>query len=119
MLYAERRYVCVYKQSAPPTISSSSVTNGAMTMSAGDQWTTAPLVSSANPYSPVYYQSVVPMVKGRPLASGEVKNGLHVYQPAAPTAYHQPMHLSPMQSAYVPVTGEQVEFLAYSVFVHL
>lgn len=94
-------------ESAPPTISSSSVTNGAMTMSAGDQWTTAPLVSSANPYSPVYYQSMVPMVKGRPLANGEMKNGLHVYQPAAHTAYPQPMHLSPMQSAYMPVTGIQ------------
>lgn len=87
-------------ESAPPTISSSSMTNGV----SGDPWNSAP-----NPYSPIYYQGgMVPMMK-RPMVSSEVKNGLHVYQTAPPVPYPQPMpttvHLSQMQPTYVPVAA--------------
>lgn len=96
-------------ESAPPTISSTSLTNGCL----GDQvtpWTTTSIVSAANPYSPIYYQNMsgmVPVMK-RPLVNGEVKNGLHVYQTAPPAPYPQAamsaVHLSQMQPTYVPVT---------------
>jgi hypothetical protein len=73
-----------------------------MNMAGEQPWTNGSLVSTANPYSPIYYQNMSGMMPV--MKHPDVKNGLHVYTSAP---YPQSMHLSQMQPAYVPVTGEQ------------